>query len=149
MALQASREVCQEKGIEIVEITVTNSNEVLQAAQALADKGIDVFYIVGDNVVLRSFESIVKVSEEQHIPIILNDPEYVKLGALAACGFDFYESGYAGGKIAARVLRGESPADIPIQSVVVPQLVINLKNAELMGINISKEIIESADQVIE
>ncbi len=148
-ALKASREVCREKGIEIVELTVTNSNEVLQAAQALADKGIDIFYIVGDNVVLTSFESIVKVSEEQHIPIIMSDPEYVKLGALAAFGFDFYESGYAGGKIAARVLRGESPADIPIQSVVVPRLVINLKNAELMGINFSKEIIESADQVIE
>jgi putative ABC transport system substrate-binding protein len=90
-ALKASREVCREKGIEIVELTVTNSNEVLQAAQALADKGIDIFYIVGDNVVLTSFESIVKVSEEQHIPIIMSDPEYVKLGALAAFGFDFYE----------------------------------------------------------
>ncbi len=147
-ALIVARKVCEERRIELIEITVTNANEVLQSAQALADKKIDVFFIVGDNTVLTSFDSIVKVSEEQQIPIIMNDPEFVERGALAALGFDFYESGYAGGKIAARVLRGESPADIPIQSVVVPRLIINLENARLMEIEISEEIVETATEII-
>jgi len=147
-ALKIARKVCGEEGIELAEVTVASSNEVLQAAQALAQKGIDVFYAVGDNTVLTSFDAIVKVSKEQRIPIIMNDPEFVERGALAALGFDFYESGYAGGKLAARVLRGESPANIPIQSVVVSRLIVNLENAKQMGVDIPKEIIERADEVI-
>jgi len=147
-ALKIARKVCGEEGIELAEVTVASSNEVLQAAQALAQKGIDVFYAVGDNTVLTSFDAIVKVSKEQRIPIIMNDPEFVERGALAALGFDFYESGYAGGKLAARVLRGESPANIPIQPVVVPRLIVNLENAKQMGVDIPKEIVERADEVI-
>ena len=146
--LIVARKVCEERRIELIEITVTNANEVLQSAQALADKKIDAFFVVGDNTVLTSFDSIVKVSEEQQIPIIINDPEYVERGALVALGFDFYESGYAGGKIAARVLRGESPADIPIQSVVVPTLIINLETAKIMEIEFPEEIINIATEII-
>ena len=64
-------------------------------------------------------------------------------------GVQSVESGYAGGLIAARVLNGESPADIPIQSVVVPNIVLNLENAEYMGIEFPAEIIEIADTIIE
>jgi putative tryptophan/tyrosine transport system substrate-binding protein len=148
-ALLKARELCLKKGIDLIETSITSTSEVLLSAQTLADKNIDAFYIVGDNTVLTAFDSIVKVSQESQIPIIMNDPEYVERGALAAVGFDFYESGYAGGLIAARVLKGESPADIPIQSVVVPRLVINLDNAEFLGVKISEDILKLADHVIE
>ena len=147
-ALKVARAACKEEGIELVEISITASNEVLQAAQALAQKEIDAFYVVGDNTVLTSFDAIVKVSGEQRIPIIMNDPEFAERGAVAAVGFNFYESGYAGGKLAARILRGESPERIPIQSVVVPRLIVNLDNARQMGVNIPDEIIQRADEVI-
>jgi len=146
--LKVARKACKEEGIELVEITITSSNEVLQAAQALAQKGIEAFYVIGDNTVLTSFDAIVKVSGEQRIPIIMNDPEFVERGVVAALGFNYYDSGYAGGEIAARVLRGESPANIPIQSVVVTRLIVNLENAKQMGVKIPTEIIERANEVI-
>ncbi|MFA6711615.1 MAG: ABC transporter substrate-binding protein, partial [Candidatus Caldatribacteriota bacterium] len=56
-----SRKICQELGLELVEVTASNSAEVLMAAQSLVGR-VDVFYIVTDNVAVSAFSSIVKVS---------------------------------------------------------------------------------------
>ena len=90
--VELSREICHDLGMELVEATASNSNEVLLAAQSLVGR-VDVLYIVTDNVAVSAFSSIVKVSLEEKIPIIVADPTMVPEGALASFGIDYFTLG--------------------------------------------------------
>jgi len=154
-------EACSEANIEVMrksvelrnltlkEITVTNSNEVLMAAQGLAEKGVDVIFISGDNTALLAIDAIIRVGKENNIPVVTNDPTHVEKGILFGLGADFYTVGKETGKLAIRVIKGEKPADIPIQKLIPQKLWINNKVANEMNILFPEEVLKEADKVIE
>ncbi len=148
-AMEKARNRCGELGVELVERTVTNTSEIYEAALSVAQKRVDAFFVTGDNTVLASFDALVKVTEEHSIPLFINDPDILARGATVAYGFDFYEAGYAGGKLAVRVLRGEDPATIPIQEVMVPRMSFNRKRIEALGLKFPKHVWDRADEVVE
>lgn len=148
--VELSREVCQELGLELIEVTVSNSNEVLMAAQSLAQR-VDVFYIVTDNVAVSAISSIVKVSMEEKIPIILADPTNVIDGGLASFGIDYYTLGQKSAEKAVQILQGKLPSEIPIGKLDKPEelkFVINLDMAPQLGLEISKGLLEQADTIV-
>ena len=148
--VELSREVCQELGLELVEVTASNSNEVLVAAQSLVGR-VDVFYIVTDNVAVSAFSSIVKVSLEETIPIIVADPTNVPDGALASYGIDYFSLGQKSAEKAVQVLQGKLPTDIPIGKLDQPEdlkFVINVDIAKQLEYDIPAELIEEADSII-
>jgi putative tryptophan/tyrosine transport system substrate-binding protein len=127
-------------------VTVTTTNEVFQAAQALGARKIDALWITGDNTALQAFEGIAKIAAELRLPLIINDPEFTERGALVAVGIGWYQTGYAASKVVARVLLGESPAKIPFENVAVKQVVLNQEVARKLGITFPEELIEEAKQ---
>ena len=148
--VELSREVCQELGLELVEVTASNSNEVLVAAQSLVGR-VDVFYIVTDNVAVSAFSSIVKVSLEETIPIIVADPTNVPDGALASYGIDYFSLGQKSAEKAVQVLQGKLPTDIPIGKLDQPEdlkFVINVDIAKQLEYDIPAELIEEADSIV-
>ena len=88
--------------LEIVSMTVNGSAEVLQAANALAAKKVDTFFVLSDASVLQSFDSVVKVAEAQKIPLFSTTPNLVGKGASVALGWNYFDEGYLGGQLAAR-----------------------------------------------
>jgi putative ABC transport system substrate-binding protein len=66
---------------------------------------------------------------------------------VAAMGFDYYRHGYQTGAMAERILKGEKPADIPVEFQKDLQLDINLKYARLMGIEPPAELLRKATKV--
>ncbi len=147
--LQLARESAAELGLEIVAVPVANVNEVLFSAQMLLSKNIDVLFPISDNTINASFESIGRLAEDNGIPLFGGSPLFTRLGACAAMGWDFYEMGYEAGKIAVRIMNGESPAQIPIQSMSKVKLHLNLAAARKQGVEFSPEILRRADEVIE
>jgi len=147
--VEVARGAFAKRGLQLEEVTVTNSNEVFQAAQALAARGVQALWITGDNTAIQGFTAIVKVANDAHLPIINNDPELVVQGALACVGIGFYRSGYAAARLAARVLRGDSPKDVPIENIAVKTVSLNLDAAHLLGMTIPDEILAEADEVID
>ena len=148
--IELSRDVCQEMGLNLVEATVSNSSEVLMAAQSLVGR-IDAFYIVTDNVAVSAFDSIVKVSLEENIPIIVADPTFVPNGALTSFGIDYFTLGQISAGKAVQVLEGKSPSDIPIGKLDQNddlEFVINMDIAQQLNVNISEELLSDADQII-
>ena len=81
---------------------------------------------------------------EAKLPLILNDPEFVDRGALAGVGIGWHASGLAAGKMAARVLRGESPAGIPIVNLAKRRLVLNPEVARKLGVVFPAELLQEA-----
>lgn len=147
--VELSKQVCQDLGLELVEVTVSNSNEVLMAAQSLAGR-VDVFYIVTDNVAVSAISSIVKVSLDEKIPIILADPTNVPDGALASFGIDYYTLGQKSAEKALQILEGKHPSEIPIGKLDQPEelkFVINLDIAKQLDLDISEELMLEADTI--
>ena len=142
------KEAAATVGLEVIEQTVAGPNEVLQAAQVLASQGVQAFSRIAGYATGSAYESIVKVGEENGIPVFSIDPSDIERGALAAIGWGYYEEGYTAGQLAVRVMKGESPADIPFQLPDRERLSVNLKAAETYGVTVPEAVVERADKVI-
>lgn len=148
--IEVAKEVCKELGLNLIEVTVSNSSEVLMAAQSLAGR-VDAIYIVTDNTVVSALSSVIKVCNQEKIVLILADPSTVDKGALASYGIDYFSLGKKSGEIAIQIIKGAKPSDIPIQTITDPkdlQFVVNLDTAKIIGISISEEILKTADKII-
>jgi ABC-type uncharacterized transport system substrate-binding protein len=135
--VEKAREYLKQQNIELIENTVTNTSEVFQAINALVMRNVDAVWVTGDNTDLQAFHGIVRVCRDNKVPLIINDNEFVKEGALAAVGVSWYETGYHSASYVARVLNGENPADIPIENFVKEAITINTEVAEMLEIEIS------------
>jgi len=142
--ISVAREAFAKRHIKLEEVTVTGTSEVLQAAQVVAGKGVQALWVTGDNTALQAFASIAGVAQRARLPLIINDPEFVDKGALVAVGLGWREPGIAAGKLAARVLRGESPRSLPIEEVAVKRVVLNQALAHKMHVQFPPELIAEA-----
>ncbi|WP_437230750.1 ABC transporter substrate-binding protein [Planctomicrobium sp. SH661] len=129
-AIDVARKLAAEKGLTLEESTVTNSSEILQAAQVLAQKNVDVLWELGDNTVTQGLEALIKAGLDARIPVVNSDAEAAARGSLVGVGIRFFDSGYAAGELAARVLLGESPSNLPFEEVAQVSIAANLDTAK-------------------
>ncbi len=125
--VRLAREVCKDElGIELLEATVDNSNQVLEAAGSLVARGAEALWIGGDNIVESAVSSVVKAAADGRIPVIANAPNHAEKGVLIAMGSDYFEVGNSVGSIAADILSGESPMSFPVKNYAPEKLALNL-----------------------
>jgi putative tryptophan/tyrosine transport system substrate-binding protein len=134
-------------GLELFEATVSNRTETGQAARFLAGK-VQAVHITSDNTVASSFEVVVKVCNENKIPLFAGGISHVFQGAIAAYGLDYFFIGESAGKKAVRILKGENPGEISWGPAEKFSLVINEKAARLQGAIIPPEIFKKAGQIV-
>lgn len=135
-AVAVAGRYASKKGIELFRNSVVNTSEVYQAASALCMKNIDAMWITGDNTAIQAFSGIVKVCRENKVPLIVNDVDYVKEGALAGVGVGWYKTGFHTATAVARVLNGEKPANIPIENFAEEEILFNTEVADKLNITI-------------
>ena len=145
-ALQS--EIEKHPQISFLGATVTGSAEVQQAAQALIYKNIDAFVLVTDNIVFSSLDAIIRVANDRNIPVILSDVERLADGALAACGYDYRQSGVQAARLVDRILKGESPAQIPFERYRTLTLGVNPDVAFRLGITIPADLRAKATRIV-
>jgi putative ABC transport system substrate-binding protein len=141
------REAAKKLKVELIEVTTSNSDEVLPAAQFLARKA-QTIYITYDHIALSSFDTIVKVCNEKKIPLFGGDLNCVTKGAMAAYGWDYFQIGYSAGRKAVRILKGENPGDIPWEVGGKLVLLINEKAARAQGAIVPPELLKKADKIV-
>jgi putative ABC transport system substrate-binding protein len=132
----------------VIEAAAPRSADVLAAAQSLVGD-VDAIYVPTDNTVVTALEAIVKVGEENALPVFAGDTDSVPRGAIAALGFNYYDLGRQTGKIVARVLNGEAPGAIAVQGIETTQLYVNPGAAVKMGIELPEDVVARAKVVIE
>ncbi len=148
VATKLARETATEMGIELLEANVADSSEIQTAAESLIAQDIEAFFISTDSTVVSGFEALVKVANENQIPLFANDPASAKRGAVAALGLDYYQDGLDGGKIAASILAGEAdPADLTIERQRAGSLAVNLDAAQAQGVKVPGTVLDRATQV--
>ncbi|ALU40493.1 sugar ABC transporter substrate-binding protein [Kocuria flava] len=145
--VEMAKEAAAEEGLEVVEKAVTNTSEVAQAAESF---DTDAIYVPTDNKVVAGLEAVISAAEAKKIPLIAGEGDSVERGALVTQGIDYEKLGRQTGEMALRILQdGEDPASMPVESQEDTQLIVNLKAAERMGVEVPQQMRENADQVIE
>jgi len=140
---------CLKQNITLEEAAITNSSEVFQAASSLAHKKVDAFAVATDNTVNSALESVVKVSLKSGIPIYDTEPSHVRKGALAGLGINNYTWGIESGKLAARIIKGEKPENIPMVKLTDKKLILNQSVAKKIGMSFPDNLIKIANEIIE
>jgi putative tryptophan/tyrosine transport system substrate-binding protein len=143
--VKAEKEAAQAMGIEIVEATASNSSEVQAAAKSLVGK-VDAISVLTDNTIVSALETVIKVCQENKVPLICGDTDSVKRGAVAAYAFDYEDLGKQAGYIAADILAGKAISEIPVQYAENLMLSINEAAAEAMGVTIPDDLKAEAAQ---
>ncbi|GAB6100613.1 ABC transporter substrate-binding protein [Halanaerocella petrolearia] len=143
-----AKEKSKELGLELVSATVTSSSEVYQAAQSLTGR-VDAIYIPTDNTVASAIQSVVKVANENKLPLVVADNSLVEAGAVATLGIDYYQLGRKSGQVAAKVLAGKDPGQMPVEYTKDTSLIINRKAADKINLEVPEELVKEAEKVIE
>ena len=146
--VEEAKKVAPDLGIEkVVEANAATSADVLSAAQSLMGR-VDAVWVPTDNTVVSAFEAVVKVCEDNQVPAFAADTATVKRGAIGTPGIDYYVLGQEDGKIAAKILRGTPPAEIPVQKVPMTDLILNPTAAERMGVTIPESVLSRASKIV-
>ena len=135
------------KGVTIKEATVSNLNDIQQAARSLVGK-VQAIYVPTDNVLASAMPTLVSVTEEAKLPVICGEGGMVKAGGVATLGVDYYKLGFQAGEMAADILSGKSkPADMAIQAQKEFKAMVNLKEAEKIGLKVPEDVLKGAELV--
>ena len=141
------KEVCEAKGLTVVERTVSTVNDIQQATQSLVEENVDAVWLCTDNNVASAMPQVVGVTDAAGIITVCAEESMVMSGGTITYGINFYQIGYDAGLMAAQILNGEAvPAEMPIQGPKQEdlKLVINPEAVEIIGVEIPAELMEKA-----
>jgi putative ABC transport system substrate-binding protein len=128
------------KGLNVLETTVSNVNDIQQAAQNLVGKA-DVIYVPTDNVLASAMPTLTAITNEAHIPVICGEAGMLKGGGLATLAVDYYKLGFTTGEMAADILAGKAKAtDMAIKAQDKFDTVINKAEAQKLGIKLPADL---------
>ncbi len=135
-----AKEYAESLGLKVVEATVSNVNDIQQAARSLIGQA-DMIYVPTDNVLASAVPTLIKITDEAKIPVIAGEASLLKGGAMASVGIDFYQLGVVSGEMAGDILLGKSkPENMPIARQKEFKAVINKAQAAKLGITIPADL---------
>lgn len=151
-SLELVKKGCEEAGIALVTQSITKSDEVKQAAEAIVNR-VDGVYLSTDNTVFSAISALVDVFGKAKKPIFSGDVTAAREGGIfIASGFNYYKAGRATGEMVVAILQGALPSEMPIRFMTEPSdsdFLIDLDVAAHCGIALSDELIDSANLIFQ
>lgn len=145
--LNLAKEAAAENSLEVVEASVSSSNEIQQMVSSLDGK-VDAIYVPTDNTIAAGMETVSMVATNAGIPVICGESGPVENGGLATISLDYYDLGKETAKQAVKILKdGEDITKMPIKYISKDTLkyAVNKAIAEQLGITVPSEIMEKAE----
>ena len=142
---KVTKEVCDKLGIKLISQPITNINEIKQAAESLIGR-VDAFYVVTDNNVCSSLNSITSTASANNLPVFSADPSSSLQfgGVLYTAGADYYVIGRLAGQQIIDILNGKKTEDIPtryMKGAKETQTIIDNDVVKALGVTIPQELI--------
>ena len=133
-------------GLEVIEATVSNSNEIQQVVQSLVGK-VEAIYIPTDNMLAAGMSTVASVTNPAKIPVICGEEGMVTNGGTATYGINYYDLGKLTAAQAVSILKdGKNPAEMPIEYCSDCNLVLNEEAAAQMGITFPQDLLDKASK---
>ncbi len=145
-AIQA---VAPSLGVEVSPVNVRDAGEIERAVAAFARSSNGGLIVTASAVATLHRDLIVTLAARHKLPAVYSDRFFVAGGGLISYGPDFIDQYRRAAGYVDRILKGEKPADLPVQAPTKYELVINLKTAKALGLDVPPTLLARADEVIE
>jgi putative ABC transport system substrate-binding protein len=134
---------------EIHVVNASTDAEIDEAFVKISEQHPDALLVFTDVLFTTRCEHVVALAAKYRIPAIYAFREFPAAGGLISYGADLADEWRKAGVYVGRILKGEKPAELPIQEPTKFELVINLKTAKALGLNVNRDFLLRADEVIE
>jgi ABC-type uncharacterized transport system substrate-binding protein len=136
-------------GVDVRPISLRNVSEIERAIAAFARQPNGGLVVTASALTLTHRELIVMLAARYKLPAVYSVRDFVSSGGLISYAPDFTDQYRRAADYVDRILRGEKPADLPVQAPNKYSLVINLKTAKTLGLTVPPSLLARADEVIE
>jgi putative tryptophan/tyrosine transport system substrate-binding protein len=137
------------RGLQLSVLHATKEADLDAAFQSLVQTRAGALLITADPLFISLSDKLAKLALRYGIPTIFQYREFVAAGGLMSYGGDVLDQFRQVGIYTGRILKGEKPANLPVQQATKIELLINLKTAKTLGLSIPNTLIGRADEVIE
>jgi putative ABC transport system substrate-binding protein len=147
--LRSVQEAAASLGLDLHMLEASNERDFEPAFAKLAELRAGALAIGPDPYFTSRSEQLAGLALRHGVPASYQFREFAAAGGLMSYGGSISESYRLAGTYAARILKGEKPADLPVQQVTKIELVVNLNTAKALGVGVSQDMLSIADEVIE
>jgi putative ABC transport system substrate-binding protein len=149
IAARDLREAARTLGLQLHTVHASTESDFETAFATLAQLRADALVIAPDALFISQSERLAELTVRHAVPAITQFREFAAAGGLMTYGGSFTEAAYQVGVFTGRILKGEKPADMPVQQSTKAELIINLNTAKSLGITVPATLLRRADDVIE
>jgi putative ABC transport system substrate-binding protein len=135
-------------GVQLTKAGVHDAAEIERALEVFARKSNAGLIVLANPVTMGQRELITSLAVQHRVPSVYPYRHYVTSGGLASYGPDVADLYRSAAGYVDRILKGENPADLPVQAPTKYELVINLKTAKALGLDVPPTLLARADEVI-
>jgi putative ABC transport system substrate-binding protein len=136
-------------GVDIVPVNVSDPREMEDALATFARTANSGLVVTGSASAVMHRDLIIKLAAQHRLPAIYYEHSFVAAGGLISYGPNFVDQYRRAAGYVDRILKGEKPADLPVQTPTKYELVINLPTAKALGLEVPPTLLARADEVIE
>ena len=147
--LKAAQPLARSLAIELVPSPVANAAEIEHTTESFARQPNSGLVLPPDATTSVHRDLIIALSAQHRLPAVYALRLFVAAGGLMSYGTDFIVQNREAASYVDRILRGEKPADLPVQAPTKYETAINLKTARALGLTVPPGLLLAADEVIE
>jgi len=136
-------------GVELRPIDVRDAGEIERALAAFAGSPNGGLILTGSALAVVHRDLIIALAARHRLPAVYYERHFAAAGGLISYGSDSVEQFRLAAGYADRILKGEKPGDLPVQAPTKYELVVNLKTAKALGLDVPPTLLARADEVIE
>ena len=145
----AIQSVASSLGVEVTPVNVREPSEIDRVLAAFARSANSGLIVVTSGLAFVHRELIITLAARYTLPAVYYRRYFVASGGLLSYGYDLIDMYRRAARYVDRILKGEKPADLPVQAPTKYELVINLKTAKALGLTVPPTLLARADEVIE